>query len=144
MAGAGNIVHEKFTARYAAQFISSFIVVETIRDSIRETIIILDLLFQTRGLSARSLCVSQHFRLTTAPVNFSQRRQLETDSWRMIDENSRLRSKIYERGPALTGLLRASPKQWRTWGMDRTWITALRLRETDCIDWHGHEKSSLR
>jgi len=35
MAGAGNIVHEKFTARYAGtvQFISSFIVAELLRDS---------------------------------------------------------------------------------------------------------------
>jgi len=35
MAGAGNIVHEKFTTRYAGtvQFISSFIVAELLRDS---------------------------------------------------------------------------------------------------------------
>lgn len=60
MAGAGNIVHEKFTARYAGtvQFISSFIVVELLRDSIRGTIIVLDLLFW-KGLSA--LCAYSTF-----------------------------------------------------------------------------------
>jgi len=68
------------------QFISSFIVVELLRDSIRGTIIVLDLLFR-KGSSVRTLCVLNIFGCPL--VNFSQCRQLETGSWLVIDENSR-------------------------------------------------------